>query len=186
MKEISLNILDVANNSVRAEATEICIEVRYDFSLNRLKVEIRDNGKGMSEEFLSRVTDPFTTTRTTRKVGLGLPFFRESAELTGGEFRIRSKLKEGTEVTAEYVIDSIDRMPMGDLAETMMLLISSDDNIKYILKYAVDGKEYIFDTKEVREILGDDISLSAPEVMKILKEDIKNGINEINGGREIV
>lgn len=186
MKEISLNILDVANNSITAGASVIEIIVDYELQSNRLKVVIKDNGKGMSEEFLRKVTDPFTTTRTTRKVGLGLPLFKDSAIVTGGEFDIESEVGKGTIVKAVYVNDSIDRMPMGALGETMVLLIGAKESIRYILRYIVDGQEYVFDTDDVRAILGEGIPLDGVEVMKILKEEIDNGILEIIGGREIV
>ena len=119
MKEISLNILDVAQNSLRANATEINILVFFDTAADRLTVSIKDNGCGMSQEFVSRVLDPFTTTRTTRRVGLGLPLFRQSALEAGGDFSIESREGKGTEVAAWFRTSHIDRMPLGDLAGTV-------------------------------------------------------------------
>lgn len=116
MKEISLNILDVAQNSLRANATEINILVFFDTAADRLTVSIKDNGCGMSQEFVSRVLDPFTTTRTTRRVGLGLPLFRQSALEAGGDLSIESREGKGTEVAAWFRTSHIDRMPLGDLA----------------------------------------------------------------------
>ena len=139
----------------------------------------------MSKEFLRRVTDPFTTTRTTRKVGLGIPLFKDSAESTGGSFEIKSKQGEGTTTTAVYVLDSIDRMPLGNLQDTIALLIMAKESIRYIFTYSVDGDEFVFDTDEVKNILGD-VPLSSTEVIAFLKEYIENGIKNSNGGKQIL
>lgn len=119
MTEISLNILDVAQNSVRAEASLIEISVNIDSATDRLEIIIRDNGCGMTPEQVESVTDPFFTTRTTRKIGLGIPFFKQSAELTGGSFGIKSEVGKGTETAAVYVLSSIDRMPLGNMTQTI-------------------------------------------------------------------
>ncbi|HPG92717.1 MAG TPA: ATP-binding protein, partial [Clostridia bacterium] len=159
MKELSLNILDIASNSITAKATKIEITVKYVFSQNLLSIEIIDNGCGMDEEMVKRVSDPFTTTRKTRNVGLGIPFFKESAVSSGGQFSINSKIGEGTKVSATYQIDNIDRMPLGNLAETICTLISAKNDIRYVLTYRVDEREFVLDTDEVRNILGEvDIS----------------------------
>lgn len=185
MKELSLNVLDVAGNSVKAKATEIDITVDYQFCKNLLTIEIVDNGCGMSEEFLKRVTDPFTTTRTTRKVGLGLPLFRLSAEQSGGNFEIKSALGVGTTVKATYQIDNIDRMPMGDLTGTILLLINANDKIRYKLNYIVDEDKFEFDTKQVMDIMGE-VAISEPEVVTFLKDYISQGIKTINGGKKVI
>ncbi len=181
MREIALNILDVAQNSLSAQATKVTITIKAETKQNRLTIIIADNGRGMSEEFLKEVTDPFTTTRTTRKIGLGLPFFKESALLTGGQFDIKSKLKIGTTVTAVYVLDSIDRMPLGDIGDTVTALIMAKDTVRIILNYSVEEKEFIFDTEQAKEIMGD-VPLSSYEVVTFLKEYINNGIKICNGG----
>ena len=116
MRELSLNILDIVENSVRAGATLIKVSVIAKDGF--LTIEIADDGKGMSEEFLRSVTDPFTTTRTTRKVGMGIPLFKMAAETANGSFDIKSKLGAGTTVTAKFEIDNVDRAPLGNLAET--------------------------------------------------------------------
>ena len=180
MKEISLNILDVAQNSLRANATEINILVFFDTAADRLTVSIKDNGCGMSQEFVSRVLDPFTTTRTTRRVGLGLPLFRQSA-LEAGE----SREGKGTEVAAWFRTSHIDRMPLGDLAGTVTTLLNANDSVRYILVYRVDDREFVFDTEQAKKIL-QDVPLSAPEVAAFLEDYIKQGINSTNGGNEIL
>ena len=185
MKEISLNILDVAQNSLRANATEINILVFFDTAADRLTVSIKDNGCGMSQEFVSRVLDPFTTTRTTRRVGLGLPLFRQSALEAGGDLSIESREGKGTEVAAWFSTSHIDRMPLGDLAGTVTTLLNANDSVRYILVYRVDDREFVFDTEQAKKIL-QDVPLSAPEVAAFLEDYIKQGINSTNGGNEIL
>ncbi len=181
MREIALNVLDVANNSITAKASCVKLTICVDTKADRLTVKIEDDGKGMSEEFVAKVTDPFTTTRTTRKVGLGLPFFKLSAEVTGGNFDIKSQLNKGTSVTAVYVLSSIDRMPLGDVADVVVALIQADDGVRYILDYSVDDKSFEFDTEQVKDILGD-VPIGSYQVVTFLKEYITSGINNCNGG----
>ena len=132
MTELSLNILDIAENSVKAGASLTEITVEVDTAQNLLEIIIRDNGCGMSEEQVKQVVDPFYTTRTTRKVGLGVPFFKESAEATGGSFSIESKIGIGTTVKASYKLDNIDRMPMGDLTATIHTLITMHEDLDFL------------------------------------------------------
>ena len=122
MKELSLHILDIVKNSVKAKADLIEIKIDEDRAGNRLVIEIIDDGCGMSEEFLKRVRDPFTTTRTTRKVGMGIPLFEMAAVMAGGSFDISSKVGEGTKVAAVFAYDSIDRAPLGDMVGTMQTI----------------------------------------------------------------
>ena len=185
MKEISLNILDVAQNSLRANATEINILVFFDTAADRLTVSIKDNGCGMSQEFVSRVLDPFTTTRTTRRVGLGLPLFRQSALEAGGDFSIESREGKGTEVSVWFTTSHIHLRPLVDLAGTVTTLLNANDSVRYILVYRVDDREFVFDTEQAKKIL-QDVPLSAPEVAAFLEDYIKQGINSTNGGNEIL
>ena len=145
MRELALNILDIVENSVKANAT--LIEMDVSAKDNLLTVSVKDNGKGMSEEFLSKVTDPYTTTRTTRKVGLGLPLLKMEAEMSGGRFSISSKLGVGTVVTTDFQIDHIDRPPLGDLGETMSTLLSGEDSVDYVLTYSVNDVGFTLDTR---------------------------------------
>ena len=184
MTEISLNILDVAENSVKAKASLITIDVLVSFEKNLLTVVIGDNGCGMSEEQVKSVTDPFYTTRTTRKVGLGVPFFKSAAELTGGSFSISSKLGEGTLVKANFVLDSVDRMPLGDICATIHTLVTMHEEIDFLFTYKAFGKEFSLDTREFREILGD-ISFKSPEVSSYIRDFLKENINAVNGEKII-
>lgn len=176
MKEISLFILDIAGNSIRAKATEILL--RLTETSDTLSFSITDNGCGMKADFLARVTDPFSTTRTTRKVGLGIPFLKMQAELTGGTFSIRSKSEEeyadhGTTTSATFHKDSIDYVPMGDIVETICTLIHGMGNIDLEFRHETEGGEVTLSTKELRSILGEDVPLSEPEVIAWIREYLK-------------
>lgn len=175
MPELSLNILDVAKNSVTAGATLIVISVKANTAADRLTITITDNGCGMDEQTVQRVIDPFYTTRTTRKVGLGVPFFKLAAELTGGSFQIESTPGEGTAVTAVFGLRHIDRMPIGDLAESFCTLLQPNPEVDFVLEYAVDAQEFVLDTRQYREILGE-VSLGEPEVLAFIAENIRDGM----------
>lgn len=185
MTEISLNVLDVAENSIRAKANLVKIDVNVDTVKDRLTIIITDNGCGMTEEQITHVEDPFFTTRTTRPVGLGVPFFKYAALSTGGEFSIVSEPNEGTVVTAVFGLSHIDRMPLGDMTSTMHALITLNTTIDFLYSYIVDEECFTLDTRELREILGDDVPLNAPEVSKYIKEYLRENTTEINNGRYI-
>jgi hypothetical protein len=174
MPEISLNP-GVAQNSVTAGSS--LTEIKYGRPGERpADGFIRDNGRGMTEEQVRRVTDPFFTTRTTRKVGLGVPFFKMAAELTGGSFRIESTPGVGTEITAVFGLGHIDRMPLGDMAGTMTALIGPNPSLDFLLRYAVDENGFVMDTREIRKIL-DGVPLSEPEVLSFITGFINENID---------
>ena len=183
MRELSLNILDIAQNSITAGANRIEIRITADTAKDYMEISVEDNGKGMSKEFLSRIEDPFTTTRTTRKVGMGIPLFKYSCESAGGKFKIESEIGKGTLVSAGYKISHIDRMPLGDISGTMITLISMAENVDFLLSVTVDGESGELDTAKMREILGGDISLSSPEILEYIREYIKENITVLYGGK---
>ena len=187
MPEISLNVLDVAENCVRAGAENVTIDIQSDIDGNTLTIVINDDGCGMDEETLEKVTDPFYTTRTTRKVGLGVSFFKQAAELTGGSFTITSRTGEdsGTTVRAVFVLDSIDRMPLGDMSSTMHTLITMHEDIRWVYRFEVhrkghsaDEMSFALDTNEFRELLGD-VSFTEPEVSTYILEYLKDNTAEV-------
>ena len=185
MTEISLNILDVAQNSIRADASLIEIEVAADSRKDILTVVIRDDGCGMSLEQTKQVTDPFFTTRTTRKIGLGIPFFKMAAESTGGSFSITSEPGKGTAVKAVFVLSSIDRMPLGDMTGTIHALVTLNSDIDFVYTYIRDDKAFTLDTREFREILGDGIRFSTPEVSSYIKEYLNENKEDADNGTVI-
>jgi len=179
MDELSLNILDIAQNSITADATLVEIRVEENDAANTLVISVKDNGKGMDEEFLKTVEDPFITTRDTRKVGLGISFLKEAAELTGGFFEIKSAPGAGTTVTAVFTKNHIDRQPVGDLTGTLTALISLNPDIDFELCYIVNEKEFTFTTLEVKSMLGDDAPLNDLQVIGFLTQYIEEHINDL-------
>lgn len=178
MQELSLNVLDVAQNSVRADASLICIEVDEQPKNDWLTITISDNGCGMTAKQISQVTDPFFTTRTTRKVGLGVPFFKMAAELTGGALNIDSQLGNGTTVTASFGLSHIDRMPLGDMAGTVCTLIQCNPDVDFVYTRRYGERSFSADTREFRKTLGD-IPLQTPEVLRFIGEFIRENSAEI-------
>jgi anti-sigma regulatory factor (Ser/Thr protein kinase) len=181
MTEISLNVLDIANNSIRAGADLIEIKIQVQRDQDILKITIADNGCGMTKEQLEKVEDPFFTTRTTRKIGLGIPFFKMAALSTGGNFHITSTAGIGTTVIAVFKLSHIDRMPLGDMNSTMHTLITLNTQIDFLYTYAFDGNQFILDTREFRQILNN-IPLNSPEVSQYIKEYLEENQKETDGG----
>ena len=178
MKELSLHITDIVQNSIVAGATLVEINVFEDTLKNVLEISIIDNGKGMSEALVKQVTDPFTTSRTTRKVGLGIPLFKQAAMLTGGDLSITSTVGKGTTIKACFVHDHIDRQPLGDMVGTILATVVSHEEIDFVYKHSFNGKEFILDTKEIKKVLGE-ISFSEPDVYMWIKSYLEEGEDEI-------
>ncbi len=178
MREIALNILDIAENSVKARAKLVTVTITAE--KDTLCVEIADDGCGMDKEFLARVTDPFTTTRTTRKVGMGIPLFKMAAEMAGGKFSIQSEKGKGTVVRAEFGRNHIDRAPLGDIADTVITLLDEDKGTDFVFDVTVDGKRFLFDTRELRREL-DGIPVNEPQVLVFVREMINENIINIGG-----
>ena len=142
MKELALHVLDIAENSVRGEASHIGITITEDRRNNRFAMEIDDDGKGISPEILNTIKDPFTTTRTMRKVGLGIPFLDDTCRLCNGHLDLKSTVGLGTRLSAEMEYDHIDRPPLGDMAATLMVLMSSHPDIAFTYRHIVDDVEF--------------------------------------------
>ncbi len=178
MKEISLHLLDIAENSVAAKASNINITVIEDIHADRLVMVVEDDGKGMDAEMVKKVVDPFVTTRTTRKVGLGIPLLKAAAEACNGYLTIESELGRGTRLEVVFQRSHIDRMPVGDLATTLLHLVIAYPEIHWVFKYQVDDKVFLFDDAPIkRELEG--IPLSDPDILSYLRAEIENGIGEI-------
>ncbi|MBR2750150.1 MAG: ATP-binding protein [Clostridiales bacterium] len=183
MRELSLHILDILTNSTRAGATLVTLTIDMRSKEDRLIISFEDNGCGMSEEFVSKVTDPFSTTRNTRKVGLGLPLLKELCELTGGSLEISSKLGEGTLVRAILVPSSIDCLPLGDVGESLAGLAGTYEHscdFVVVFQHDVKGKSVI-DTREIKEKL-DGMSLQEPEIYLFLCDYYREQQESILGG----
>lgn len=183
MKELSLNILDIAENSVKAGATNVKIELEE--TEETLKITVSDNGCGMKEDFLKAVIDPFTTTRTTRKVGLGIPLLKMEAEMTGGSLSVKSKHVDefpedhGTVTSALFYKNHIDFIPLGDVISTMSVLIQGSPEIRWMYTHTVPHGEVSLDTEELAAVLGD-VPLNTPEVLTWIGEFLREQYDEAN------
>ena len=173
-----MHVLDVAENSVAAGAKLVQITLEVDEPRDRLTLVIEDDGKGMPADVAARVTDPFYTTRTTRKVGLGLPLLKMAAELTGGEMYIRSQPGKGTQVCASFGLHHIDRAPLGDMASTVAGLIQCSPQMDFVYTVRAANEEFAVDTRQLREILGD-VSLAEPAVAQWVREYIDENTRPI-------
>ncbi len=150
MEDLSLHILDIVENSIRAKASRIEIKVVEDIRKDLLTIEIKDNGQGIDEETIKKVLDPFFTTRTTRKVGLGLPLLSQAARESGGDVEIESKVGRGTRVKATFGYSHIDRKPLGNMEATLTTLIAGNPETDFIYEHKKDELEYRLDTTEIR------------------------------------
>ena len=175
MEDLSLHILDIVENSIAAGANRVEIRIAEDIRNDVLSIEIKDNGKGMGADVLSKVLDPFYTTRTTRRVGLGLSLLSQSAKEAEGNMTIKSKKGEGTTIYAYFKHSHIDRKPIGNMAETLIVLIAGNPDIDFLYEHRLNNRAYSIDTKDIREELGD-VPLSSPGVIEVIRKDIRNGL----------
>ena len=171
MKELSEHILDITQNSIAAGASHIAVSLSEDPD-GWLTVIIEDNGRGMSPEILSSVSDPFTTTRATRKIGMGIPLYRLAAELTGGSLEIDSTAGSGTIVTARFCLTHLDCPPIGSIADTIALLIQGNPDLEFSYCHSTPRGTSALSTEELRSVLGDDIPLSTPAVFVWIQETL--------------
>jgi len=178
MKEIALHIMDIAENGITAGADTIEIlldEKRLD---NHLMLTIKDNGRGIPLEILNRVTDPFYTSRTTRRVGLGLSLLKAAAERCNGKFELSSTPGKGSQVTASFEYNHLDRAPIGDMANTLGIIIMGNPDIDFTYKHIINGKEFEMDTREIREEL-EGVSISDAGVVQYLMKTIRSAIDQL-------
>jgi hypothetical protein len=173
MKDISFHILDIVQNSLHAGAGRIVIELTENTMEGTLIMKITDNGSGMEQEVVNRVTDPFFTSSVTKKVGLGLPLLKQNAEQTGGVFNVNSGVNKGTAVTAVFKTNHVDMIPEGDMAATMRMLIASEPLKDFVYRHKKDETGFELDTAAMRAELGD-IDLSRREVLDFITEFIRS------------
>jgi anti-sigma regulatory factor (Ser/Thr protein kinase) len=178
MKDLALHILDILQNSVTAGATMIKLRIDEIPVEDKYMVKFTDNGKGMDAEMIQHVTDPFFTTRTTRKVGLGLPLLKQNAERTGGSMTINSQPGKGTNVEVEFSFKHIDRLPAGDIPGTLALTVSSFPAIDFRYTHNTPYGTFLFDTVEIKETLGD-LPITNPQVIAFMKDLIRDNLKEI-------
>ncbi|MEN6621716.1 MAG: ATP-binding protein [Smithella sp.] len=178
MLELAQNVLDIAENSIRAGAKLIVISVTEDSVKDLLTIEISDNGCGMKGEEINRALDPFYTTKDVRRVGLGLPLLTDAARMSGGHLNLQSEAGKGTKVTATFQLNHIDRQPLGNISSTLVSLIVANSNVDFIYEHWHNNRQFKLDTRIIRNEIGD-IPIYHPEIVKYIRDVIEEGLNEI-------
>ncbi|MBT9167494.1 MAG: Histidine protein kinase DivJ [Syntrophomonadaceae bacterium] len=173
MQELSLHVLDLLQNSAEAGANRVSLQISEDTRQNLLSIVVEDNGKGIQPEMLEKVSDPFSTTRTTRKVGLGLALLKATAESCGGKLAISSRVGVGTRVVASFRLDHIDRPPLGDIAGTVMVFITGRSEMIFSYHHCRDSRQYEFSSKGYEDLL------AHPELLLKMKETIEVGLKNL-------
>jgi signal transduction histidine kinase len=179
MLELAQHILDIAENSIRAGAKLIAISIKEDTLANLLTVEISDDGCGMKKEEISRALDPFYTTKTVRRVGLGLPLLKDAAQASGGKLDLQSRAGKGTDVTASFQLNHLDRQPLGNISATLISLIAANSEIDFIYDHRHNDRQFKLDTRVIRNEI-DDIPIYHPAVIKYIRGVIEEGLCDIN------
>jgi hypothetical protein len=178
MKELSLHILDITQNSIRAQAKLVKLVIIESLANNELTIIIEDDGCGIPADRLQNITDPFVTTRTTRKVGLGLSLFKAAAEACGGFFEISSTPDVGTKVVGTFMRDHIDRAPLGNMADTILTMVMSFGETDLNYEHDYNNQLFVFNTREIKETLEVE-SLNEPEILNWIREFVAEGLEEI-------
>jgi len=178
MRELSLHILDIAENGITAGANCIHIQVEEARATDLLTLKITDNGQGMPPEKIKNLTDPFVTSRTTRRVGLGLSLLAAAADRCEGRLTVATEPGAGTEVRATFRYNHIDRAPVGDMAATITTLIMGNPQIDFVYTHIIDGEEFTLDTRELKAEMGN-LSLTNPVVVHHLTASIRNSLGQL-------
>ena len=178
MKEFSMHVMDIIQNSIRAGADLVEIEIEEDSEQDFTTMLIKDNGCGMSQEFIKAIRDPFTTSRTTRKVGLGIPMLEQTCLQCEGSLDIKSEEGVGTEIFTRMKLSNIDRPPMGDIGESIFLTVIMNPDINFTYKHIINKNEFLFNTQEIRDVLGD-VPLNQPDVAEWIKANLESGLSDI-------
>jgi len=181
LRELSLHLLDIAENSIAADAKNICVKVTEDTQNDLLQMSVIDDGRGMDAATAARVVDPFVTSRTTRKVGLGIPFLKQAAELCNGELTIFSQKGIGTTLEVHFQRSHIDRMPMGNLPATILNLVIANPQVHWTFDYRFDDRTFTFDDAPIKQELAG-VAMTEPPVLSCLREMLETGVLEIQQG----
>jgi anti-sigma regulatory factor (Ser/Thr protein kinase) len=178
MLELAANILDIAENSVRAGAKLIEISIDEDSEKDLLTIEIADNGHGMSQEVITKIFDPFYTTKTVRRVGLGIPLLANAAEMSGGGLQVESKEGSGTKIKATFGLTNLDRQPMGNIINTLIILIVGNSDVDFFYKHRHNDRRFELDTRQIRKEI-DDVPINHPEILKYIRGVLEEGLVDI-------
>jgi len=178
MLELAEHILDIAENSVRAGARLIEIDIAEDTASDTLSIKITDDGHGMKQDEINKATDPFYTTKTVRRVGLGIPLLADAARITGGSFNLESQEGKGTTVKATFGLSHVDRQPMGNIISTLIVLIAGNSDVDFFCKYRHNDRQSEFDTRTIRKEI-EDVPINHPEILKYIRGVLEEGFSEI-------
>jgi anti-sigma regulatory factor (Ser/Thr protein kinase) len=178
MRDLSMHVLDIVQNSLAAGSSEVEIRIHESLREDLLVIEVKDNGRGIPKGMLPRVTDPFITSRQTREVGLGLSLLKEAAERCSGRLEVHSEEGRGTTVVACFRHDHFDRAPLGDMGETLSVLIAGNPDRDFLYEHRVDDRTYLLETRQMRQILGS-VGLEDPTVLDFVRQDIEMGLKKI-------
>lgn len=181
MRELSLHLLDIAENGIAAGATLIRLIIDEDLDADLLQLTVEDDGRGMDDELLKRITDPFVTSRTTRRVGLGIPLLKAAAESCNGSFQIESVPGQGTKIYVAFQHSHLDRAPLGDMTGTVLTMVVGYPKVDVYYRHRVNGVVFEFDSRPIKEELGD-IPLSDPAVLAFLRGLLEEGDAELRSG----
>lgn len=183
MRELSLHILDILQNSIAAEARLIKLIINEDLKNNLLVIEIIDDGKGMDKNKKESVTDPFVTSRTTREVGLGLSLLKEAAGRCQGGMEVYSVPGKGTKIKTEFKYDHIDRAPLGDIVGTITSFLAMNPDLEFVYRHIVEDREFMFSTAEVKGKL-EEININHPRILNWIEDYLNDNLKEIHGGEK--
>jgi len=178
MQEISLHVLDLVQNAVEAGADRVDIEIVEDGPGDRLTVAVADNGRGMAPEMAARLTDPFYTTRQTRRVGLGVPLLAQAARATGGKVTVTSAPGRGTRVEAGFGLSHLDRPPLGDMAATVVTALVGRPGLHLVYRHRTGAGEYVLDSDRLREVVGE-VRLDQPLVAQAIGDLVRQGLADL-------
>ena len=178
MLELAEHILDIAENSIRAGARTVEIAINENSAKDLLTIEINDNGSGMTKEEVKKVRDPFYTTKTVRRVGLGIPLLANAAEMAGGSLTLKSTREKGTKLAATFQLSHLDRQPMGNITTTMISLIAGNSDVDFIYKHRHNDRRFALDTRQIRKEI-DDVPINHPEIIKYIRGVIEEGLREM-------
>lgn len=179
MLELAAHILDIAENSVRAGAKTVKIDINENTAKDLLSIEINDDGSGMTKKEIKKVGDPFYTTKKVRRIGLGIPLLTDAAKRSGGHLALESKKGKGTKVIATFQISHLDRQPMGNITTTLLALIAGNSDVDFIYKHRHNDRRFRFDTRQIRKKI-DDLPINHPEILKYIRGVIAEGLQEIS------
>lgn len=175
MLELAAHILDIAENSVRAGAGLVEIIITSDEEKNYFSIEINDDGCGMTPEEIKKARDPFYTTKTVRRVGLGIPLLAEAATCAGGKFDLESKKGEGTKLKATFELNHLDRQPLGDIIRTLIILIAGNCGTDFLFRHIHNDQQFEMDTRIIRKEI-DDIPINHPDILKYIRSVLEDGL----------